>query len=166
MKKLAALSIAFLTFGFSAYAGQEKECATTCSTVAKADCSEGSCDLAKADCAASAASEAKLVAMVFYSENCGSCKNLDPKVTAAVQSFGGKNVAFAKMDMACPIGHKSSADLAKKIGLEKVFAEHDGKYGFAILVDMETKHPIAKFTKSNSEQEIAAAIQKSLDKKA
>ncbi len=105
----------------------------------------------------------RLVAAMFYSNFCASCRILDPKIEAVKPDFDGRPVDFVKFNQTFSAFNTSSLrELAHEHGVPTVFEEYRGATGFMLLVEPETERVVAMITMSYSRDEIRAAIDRAL----
>ena len=108
--------------------------------------------------------ETKVKAVLIYADWCGSCKILDPKVTAAKGAFEGKGMEFVTLDFTA----KDDADFfaqAEAAGVEPAIrAAMDGKIktGQLILVSADGTKVMTTLTKALSTAELAAKFKDAL----
>jgi len=106
--------------------------------------------------------EPKVIGLMFYSDTCGSCKVLDPKIAAVKPEFLAKPILFAKLDHSNPDTKNQAALLADSLGLADVYKAQAKASGFLLLVNPDNQEVLAKITRDMSEADIKAALSKSL----
>jgi len=106
--------------------------------------------------------EPKVIGLMFYSDTCGSCKVLDPKVSSVQPEFLDKPILFTKLDHSNAGTKNQAALLADSLGLADVYAAQQKASGFLLLVNPENQEVMAKITKEMSEDDIKSEISKAL----
>jgi len=106
----------------------------------------------------------KVVGLMFYSDTCGSCKILDPKIETVKKDYVAKPILFATLDHSNDGSKNQAALLADSLGLGKVYAAQEKASGFMLLVNPKTGEVIEKLTRDMTEAEIAATIDKAIAK--
>jgi len=112
--------------------------------------------------AAAEPTKPKIVGLLFYADWCGSCKVLEPKLTAIEPGFSGQPVLFTRVDLSNDFTKAQSALLAAQLGVSTAYAENAPKTGFMLLLDSATGRVLAKLTKTQTEEELKAEIAKAL----
>jgi len=108
------------------------------------------------------AAEAQNVrAVVFYSENCGSCKILDPKMKAAMAAVNTDKIDVVKLDFTSKETIEATKVLAVDKELGGLLQKFGAKTGFVTLVDANGQI-IDKIGKNDTEAEIAAKVTKAI----
>ncbi len=102
--------------------------------------------------------EPEVIGLMFYSDSCGSCKVLDPKVESVKAGLSDEAILFAKFDHSDEATKAQAAMLASALGVGDLYSEQEKASGFLLLVDAETKEPVGKLTKEMSEEDIKEAI--------
>ena len=100
----------------------------------------------------------KLLAVLFYADWCNSCKVLEPKLNQVKREFQGKPILFTRFDMTDEFTKDQSANYAALVGLENFYRENDGKTGFVLLIDTESKKLLGRITKEKTPEEIRTAL--------
>ena len=103
------------------------------------------------------APQPKLVGVLHHADWGGSCKVLDPKLEAVKRDFQGQGVLFTRVDLTDEFTQAQSVLFASWVGYEAVLAENQ-KTGFMVLVNPATGEAVGKLTKTQSEDELRAAI--------
>lgn len=94
-------------------------------------------------------------AILFYADWCGSCKILDPKVTAARSELGSDTrTLFITLDLTDDGTQAQAAMLAKSLGLDSIYEEYGEKTGFLLVVDAEDRIVTHKLTKTDETETI------------
>lgn len=121
---------------------------------------------AKADTVAGQAQitqEQPVTAVMFYSNWCGACQILDPKIEAVKPAFADRNVDFVKFNFSYALVRgKALQDLAEEKNLTKIYAKNKGKTGFMLLVDPVNEKVMDVITIRDSKDSIAAKLEKAL----
>ncbi len=104
----------------------------------------------------------KVVGILFYADTCGSCKVLDPKIEAVKKEFAEEAVLFTRVDLSNDFTKHQSKLHCSLMGLNEIYAEHSAKTGFMLLVDAKEKKVLGKLVKTQTEDEIKAAIKTAL----
>ncbi|MEM7618667.1 MAG: thioredoxin family protein [Pseudomonadota bacterium] len=101
--------------------------------------------------------KAKVHAVVFYSDTCGSCKILEPKMEEAMGVVNTDRVNVVKLDFSNAASIEASKKLAADQGVGSTLQAYGAKTGFVVLVD-DAGNEIAKLTKKDSAADIAAKV--------
>ncbi len=104
----------------------------------------------------------KVVGLMFYSDTCGSCKILDPKIQSVKKDFVTQPILFATLDHSNDGSKNQAALLAESLGLSKVYAAQEKASGFLLLVNPESGEIITKVSRDMSEADIKAAFDQAL----
>ncbi|MEM8982094.1 MAG: thioredoxin domain-containing protein [Pseudomonadota bacterium] len=104
--------------------------------------------------------QAELYSVLYYADWCPSCKVLDPALDRAKNSADLNNapVLFVRLDLTNKKTKAQAALLANALGIGEHLAANDGKTGYAVLIDPETKAAKGTLNKSMSDEAIAMAI--------
>lgn len=108
------------------------------------------------------AQEPKVIGLLMYSDTCASCKVLDPKLDAVKRDFADKPILFTRADQTDDFTKHQSALHAKLLGVADIYAEQAGKTGYMLLIDAKDKKVLGKLMKTQSEEELKAAIHAAL----
>ncbi|PHS29567.1 MAG: hypothetical protein COA85_00300 [Robiginitomaculum sp.] len=121
---------------------------------------------AQASSAASSAEvsqEQPVIAAMFYSNWCGACQILEPRLEAIRPAFSGHNVDFVTFDFSYALVRgKAIKDLAEEKGIANIYAKNKGRTGFMLLIDPATETVMDIITIRDSKEAIAAKLQRSL----
>jgi len=117
---------------------------------------------AKSDKASHA--QAELWAVAFHADWCGTCKMLSPKMAEVRPSLDGHPIQFKKMDLTNEATTAEAKKLAVELGISKLFEANDGKTGYIVLLDPDTKQPVGKVGASMTVPEIKGQFKLSLAK--
>lgn len=108
------------------------------------------------------AAQPKVIGLLFYSDSCGSCKVLDPKIEAVKKDYATKPILFATFDHSNAGSKNQAALLADGLSLGKVYDAQKKASGYMLLIDPKSDEILAKLTRDMSEAEIKAAFDKAL----
>lgn len=104
----------------------------------------------------------KLIALLMYADWCASCRVLEPKLNEVKREFQGKPVLFTRFDLTDEFTKDQSAQYAAWVGLGEYYVENEGKTGFLLLIDAESKKLLGKVTKEKSPDEIRSMLKHAL----
>ncbi len=104
----------------------------------------------------------KVIGLLMYSDTCASCKVLEPKLNAVKKDFAGKPILFTRVDETDDFTKHQSALHSKLLGVADLYAEQGGKTGYMLLIDAKDKKVLGKLMKTQSEEELKAAIESAL----
>ena len=104
----------------------------------------------------------RVIALVFYADWCGSCKALDPRLDAVRAHSDLRTVSFVTLDQTNAEARRQSAGLAETGGYEAVYRANEGKTGFVLLLNAETKQVIGTLTVADSEAAIARKLERAI----
>lgn len=103
-------------------------------------------------------SEAQNVkAVIFFSENCGACKELDPKMKAAMKAINEDKIDVVVLDFTSKETIEATKVLATDEELGGLLQKFGAKTGFVTLVDANSEI-IETIGKNDTEAEIAAKL--------
>ncbi len=103
----------------------------------------------------------ELVGILFYADWCGSCKVLDPKLQAIQPDFHGQKVLFTRFDLTDDFTQDQSLLLASLLTFQDIYLANQ-KTGFMLLVNVETGEVVDTLYKTQTEDELRAAIEAAL----
>ncbi|PHS27644.1 MAG: hypothetical protein COA84_03820 [Robiginitomaculum sp.] len=127
----------------------------------------GSAEASDAPDAATVAAEQPVIAAMFYSNWCGACQILDPKIEAVKPNFSGHKVDFVKFDFSYALVRgKALKDLAAEKGVPNIYAKNKGRTGFMLLIDPATETVLDIITMRDNKEAIAAKLDRSLNRAA
>ncbi len=107
-----------------------------------------------------------LNAVMFYSNWCGACQILDPKIESIKANFADRPVTFIKFDFSFAMVRGGKLQkLAEQNNLEQTYANNKGKTGFMLLIDPGTEQVLDIITMGNSAVQIAEKLNASLHRK-
>ncbi len=116
---------------------------------------------------AAASQEQPVIAAMFYSNWCGACQILDPKIEAVKPDFAGHKVDFVKFDFSYALMRgKALQKLADEKGLDDIYTKNKGRTGFMLLIDPASEQILDIITMRDSKASIAAKLQRSLHRPA
>ncbi len=109
------------------------------------------------------AQEQPVIAAMFYSNWCGACQILDPRIEAVKPDFSGRSVDFVKFDFSYALVRgKSLKEQAAQKGVPNIYAKNKGRTGFMLLIDPATETVLEIITLRDSKEAIAAKLERSL----
>lgn len=104
------------------------------------------------------AEEAKIVALQFHSDHCGSCKILDPKLSQAKTELAGSPILFVKLDHTDDTTSQQSKLLVHALKLDSVYAKQKKSSGFVLLIDTDSNKVVGKLTKKQSPEKMTKML--------
>ena len=110
-----------------------------------------------------ALAEQEVYVIKFHADWCPKCKSLTPVYDAVAKSFSDKPVSFVKLDVTDKAKTKESGETMKELGLGDVWAKNEGKNGFIMLVDAETKESVKVLKVGTTEKQATEAINQALE---
>ena len=99
----------------------------------------------------------ELVGFLFYADWCGSCKILDPKLQDIQPEFQGQKILFTRFDLTDDFTKEQSLLFASLLGVHDIYLANQ-KTGFMLLVNVETGEVLGKLVKTQTKDELRAAI--------
>ncbi|MBL1431364.1 MAG: hypothetical protein COA60_007655 [Robiginitomaculum sp.] len=100
-----------------------------------------------------------LLAVMFYSNWCGACLILDPKIEAVKPVFKDRPVDFVKFDFSFALVRgKALQALAKEKNLSEIYQNNKGKTGFMLLVNPVSSQVLDVITMDDSANDIAIKL--------
>jgi len=100
-----------------------------------------------------------LLAVMFYSNWCGACLILDPKIEAVKPVFKDRPVDFVKFDFSFALVRgKALQQLADEKNLGEIYRNNKGKTGFMLLVNPVTAQVLDVITMDDSANDIAIKL--------
>lgn len=123
--------------------------------------------LAAAQATKSTAKDAtlKVIGMLMYADWCESCKVLEPKINEVKKEFDGQGILFTRFDMTDEFTKNQSSLYASWVGLEEILKQNEGRTGYMLLVEATSHKILEKLVKTQTPDEIRAAIQTVLKQK-
>lgn len=112
--------------------------------------------------AAGPVGEPDVLALVFTAEWCAACKVLDPKLRAARTSLDEEAVRFVILDQTNADARREATASAREGGFADVYAAHEGKTGFVLLLDADSKEILDRITSSDSEAQIRQKVRRAI----
>lgn len=106
-----------------------------------------------------ATDDPQIIGVKMYADWCGKCQKMAPNLEKAKPQFAGGDVLFVRFDMTDEFRTEQSKLLADWMGLSSLFDKHEGRTGYMVLVDAQTKKEIKTLTSDQSAQELTQAIQ-------
>jgi len=107
--------------------------------------------------------KAPITAVVFFAENCGSCKILDPRMKEALTIINEDKVDVVKFDFSNKEAIEATKALASKKGLDATLQKYGARTGFVILVDHNGEE-IDRLKVDHDTSEIAVKMAKAIAK--
>ncbi len=104
-----------------------------------------------------------VVAAMFFSNFCASCKILDPKITAVRPEFLERPIDFVKFNQSySALNAGELRAIAEAHGIPEIYDTYAGQTGFMVLVDPESQGIIEIVTVGYSESDIRRALERAL----
>jgi len=100
-------------------------------------------------------------AILFYAENCGSCKVLDPRMKEALEVVNKSKIDMIKFDFSNSDAIAATKTTATKMGLNETLQKYGAKTGFAVLLDHNGKE-VTKFKVDHTTADIASEMAKAI----
>lgn len=114
-------------------------------------------DQARADAVVEAPAEPRLVAAMFRSSWCGSCRILEPRIEDIRAEYDDATVDFIKFDFT--LGRRSGLrERAEEEGILELYDQLEGRTGFLVLMDRETGQVFEIITIAYDRDNIRAAL--------
>jgi thiol-disulfide isomerase/thioredoxin len=104
----------------------------------------------------------RVVAVKFWHEQCPGCRKLDPEYTSVMERMRDEPVVFLTFDMSSERSRARSAAVAQALGLQELYEERMGMFGFVVLVDRETHALLGEITAKHDADEMVEAIDEAL----
>lgn len=102
-----------------------------------------------------------VTAVLFFSENCGSCKVIDPRLEAATTAFDDSKFDVVKLDFTNDATKAATKQLAAAKGLTATMTEYGPRTGFALLVNAQGE-VVDQIKVDHDTADIAAKIAKAI----
>ncbi|MCF6294029.1 MAG: thioredoxin domain-containing protein [Robiginitomaculum sp.] len=100
-----------------------------------------------------------LLAVMFYSNWCGACLILDPKIEMVKPVFKDRPVDFVKFDFSFALVRgKALQALADEKNLSEIYQNNKGKTGFMLLVNPVSAQVLDVITMNDSANDIAIKL--------
>lgn len=80
-------------------------------------------------------SEPAIKAVVFYSDTCGSCKILEPRMMKAMGAVNKDKIDVVKFDFSNKASIEATKQLAKDKNIDSILQQYGAKTGFVVLVN-------------------------------
>jgi len=104
----------------------------------------------------------KLIALQFHADWCGSCKTIDPRLAKARESLGDQPVLWITLDQTDKAGKLQSELMVSTLGLDAMYSATKKRTGFIVLLDAQTRKPVARITKQHDADQIVEAVKTAL----
>lgn len=101
----------------------------------------------------------EILGVLMYADWCSKCEVLDPKLQKIEPEFENKGILFTRFDMTDDFTTEQSAMLARLLGLNDLFKEHEGRTGYMVLLDAETHEVLKTLKHDKSEEELKGEIE-------
>ena len=99
----------------------------------------------------------RLVAAMFRSSWCASCRIIEPRIEDVREDYEDAAVEFIRFD--CTLGRRGGLrERAEEAGISEVFLELEGRTGFMLLIDRETGQVFEAVTTAYDRDNIRAAL--------
>lgn len=105
--------------------------------------------------------KAAVTAVLFFSENCGSCKVIDPRLKEATAAFNDSKLDVVKLDLTNDATKHAAKELAAAKGLTATMEQYAPKTGFAVLVNAQGQ-VVDSIKVDHDTADIAAKIAKAI----
>lgn len=108
------------------------------------------------------AHDAHVYAVRFYADWCGNCKALDANLNQArsMTDLESGHTLFVVLNLTNDTTKHQAKMLADQLGIGDIYRANNGKTGQLVLINAATKQPLQTLSKSNTPEEITAAIMK------
>ena len=144
MKSLLTLAFALLAFMPVSHAMEEKT-------------------MMEKDAMVSEEAAPKLKAVVFHSDNCGSCKVLGPKMKEAMQAINMDQIEVVRLDFTTKETIEASKALAENENVAGLLQKFGAKTGFVTLLNSDGEI-VEKLGKDDTVEDIATKLATSIVK--
>ena len=99
----------------------------------------------------------RLVAAMFRSSWCASCRIIEPRIEDVREDYEDAAVEFIRFDFT--LGRRGGLrERAEEAGISEVFLELEGRTGFMLLIDRETGQVFEAVTTAYDRENIRAAL--------
>jgi thiol-disulfide isomerase/thioredoxin len=104
---------------------------------------------------------AKITAVAFHSDSCGSCKILGPRMKEAMKAVNADKINLVKFDFSNAKTTAATKTLAAEKGVDSVLQQYGAKTGFIVLLNNHGKE-VGKLKVDDTSADIAAKIAKAI----
>lgn len=111
--------------------------------------------------AENATHEKTATAVIFYADNCGACKILEPKMTEAMKAINMNKINIVKLDFSSKAAIEASKTLAAEQNVNDTLQQYGAKTGFVVLLDKEGNE-IDKLKVDDNTGDIAAKLARAI----
>ena len=115
------------------------------------------------DAVMDAATEQDVYVLKFHADWCGKCKSLNPVYNAMVKEFDEKPVGFVILNVTNKEKREATAKKMKELGLEDIWSKNEGRNGFLMVVDAQTKASVKVLKAGTTNKQASEAISNALD---
>lgn len=108
------------------------------------------------------AAEARIIAVKFHADWCGSCKAMGTAFTDLENKLDGQPVLFVELDLTNRTTARQASYMINALGAPEIWNEFGGKTGFILLLD-ENRSVVGKLDSKMTFKEMVAEIERALD---
>ena len=103
-------------------------------------------------------------AVKFHSDYCGSCKIMAPEIKGAFNEGGlnKEDVLYVELDFTDKGTIHQTKLKAAALGIDGYLKKAGSKTGYMVLINPATQEELARFTKENKADDIAATIKEKI----
>ncbi len=116
--------------------------------------------LAESSATTAAQEQSRPLAVLFRADWCPGCKVLEPKIDLVTQQMTRPDIEFVVFDLTNDETSAEASAAAAKMGLSELFAYNKNKTATFYIVDEPGAAPMQMLTRSASEDDITAALDK------
>lgn len=100
-------------------------------------------------------------AVIFYSDSCGSCKILEPRMAVAMEAINMNKIDVVKFDFSNKATIEATKTLAAEKNVSSVLQTYGAKTGFVVLLD-NTGKEVGKLKVDHTTSDIASELAKAI----